>query len=70
MLTRPGHTEGSVELAQLAGLKPAAVLCELINPDGTMTKGNEITSFANRHDLMILTIDELVRYVRGELTLS
>jgi 3,4-dihydroxy-2-butanone 4-phosphate synthase len=59
-----------VELAQLAGLKSAAVLCELTNPDGTMTKGDEITCFAREHDLTILTIDELVRYRRGELTLS
>lgn len=70
VLTRQGHTEGSVELAQLAGLKPAAVLCELTNPDGTMTKGDEITSFAQEHDLTILTIDELVRYRRGELIVS
>lgn len=70
VLARQGHTEGSVELAQLAGLKPAAVLCELTNPDGTMTKGDEITCFAQEHDLTILTIDELVRYRRGELALS
>ena len=70
VLARQGHTEGSVELAQLAGLKPAAVLSELTNPDGTMTKGDQITGFAREHDLTILTIDELVRYRRGELTLS
>ncbi|VVD86270.1 3,4-dihydroxy-2-butanone-4-phosphate synthase [Pandoraea anhela] len=62
VLTRRGHTEGSVDLAILAGLKPAAVLCELMNPDGTMTRGADIERFAKLHDLPILTIDELANY--------
>ncbi|GAB3629346.1 3,4-dihydroxy-2-butanone 4-phosphate synthase [Pandoraea terrae] len=62
VLTRRGHTEGSVDLAVLAGLKPAAVLCELMNPDGTMTRGADIERFAAVHDLPILTIDELATY--------
>lgn len=62
VLTRRGHTEGSVDLAILAGLKPAAVLCELMNPDGTMTRGADIERFAKQHDLPILTIDELATY--------
>ena len=65
VLTRRGHTEGSVDLAMLAGLKPAAVLCELMNPDGTMTRGVDIERFAEQHDLPILTIDELATYRRG-----
>ncbi|WP_087721664.1 3,4-dihydroxy-2-butanone-4-phosphate synthase [Pandoraea sp. PE-S2T-3] len=66
VLTRRGHTEGSVDLAMLAGLKPAAVLCELMNPDGTMTRGAEIERFAELHNLPILTIDELATYRRDQ----
>ncbi len=62
VLTRTGHTEGSVELAQLAGLKPAAVLCEITNPDGTMAKGDDIDQFARTHDMVVLSIAELVEY--------
>ncbi len=57
---RTGHTEGSVELARMAGLKPAAVLCELTNPDGTMTKGEQIERFSERHGMVVLSIAELV----------
>lgn len=60
VLERQGHTEGSVELARLAGLKPATVLCELTNPDGTMAKGTDIEIFAARHDMVVLCIAELV----------
>jgi 3,4-dihydroxy 2-butanone 4-phosphate synthase len=63
LLERRGHTEGSVEMARLAGLQPAAVLCELTNPDGTMAKGDEITRFAARHDMVILSIAELADYI-------
>ena len=62
VLGRRGHTEGSVDLARLAGLKPAAVLCELMNPDGTMAKGEQITRFAQEHDLPIIAIEDLVAY--------
>jgi 3,4-dihydroxy 2-butanone 4-phosphate synthase len=60
VLERQGHTEGSVELARLAGLKPAAVLCELTNPDGTMAKGTDIETFAARHNMVVISIAELV----------
>jgi 3,4-dihydroxy 2-butanone 4-phosphate synthase len=60
VLERQGHTEGSVELARLAGLKPAAVLCELTNPNGTMAKGTDIETFAARHKMVVLSIAELV----------
>ena len=60
VLARPGHTEGSVELARMAGLKPAAVLCEITNPDGSMAKGNDIVRFAEEHDMVVLSIAELV----------
>jgi 3,4-dihydroxy 2-butanone 4-phosphate synthase len=62
ILARQGHTEGSVDLARMAGMKPAAVLCELTNPDGTMTKGDEVDQFARRHGLVMLSIAELVDY--------
>jgi 3,4-dihydroxy 2-butanone 4-phosphate synthase len=60
VLERQGHTEGAVELARLAGLKPAAVLCELTNPNGTMAKGTDIETFAARHNMVVLSIGELV----------
>ncbi len=62
LLTRQGHTEGSVDLAIMAGMKPAAVLCEITNPDGTMAKGDDVDQFARRHDLVTLSIAELVAY--------
>ena len=65
ILTRQGHTEGSVDLAIMAGMKPAAVLCEITNPDGTMAKGDEIDQFARKHDLVTLSIAELVNFRRN-----
>ena len=62
VLARRGHTEGSVDLARLAGLRPAAVLCELMNPDGSMARGQQISDFSRAHDMPILTIAELVEY--------
>jgi len=62
VLTRRGHTEGAVDLACLAGLKPAAVLCELMNPDGTMARGAQVERFALQHGLPMLTIAELVAW--------
>jgi 3,4-dihydroxy 2-butanone 4-phosphate synthase len=62
VLTRQGHTEGAVELARLAGLKPAAILCEITNPDGTMAKGEQIDKFAEEREMVVLSINELVEY--------
>jgi 3,4-dihydroxy 2-butanone 4-phosphate synthase len=62
VLERRGHTEGTVDLARLAGLKPAGVLCELMNPDGTMSHGEQVTRYAAQHNLPCLTIAELVEY--------
>ena len=62
VLVRAGHTEGSVDLAALAGLSPSAVLCELMNPDGTMMRGNAIEQFAQLHGMPILTIAELIAW--------
>ncbi|MDR3672219.1 MAG: 3,4-dihydroxy-2-butanone-4-phosphate synthase [Holophaga sp.] len=57
---RRGHTEGSVELARLANLRPAAVLCELMHPDGTMMRGPALRAFARQHGFPMLTIQDLV----------
>jgi len=62
VLARRGHTEGSVELARLAGLSPAAVLCELMNPDGTMARRPEALAFAEMYRLPVLTIADLVAW--------
>lgn len=59
VLGRRGHTEGSVDLARLAGLKPAAVLCELMNPDGTMMRGETIERFSKEHNMPFITIEDI-----------
>ncbi|WP_169293676.1 3,4-dihydroxy-2-butanone-4-phosphate synthase [Advenella sp. EE-W14] len=60
VLGRRGHTEGAVDLARSAGLNPAAVLCELMNPDGTMAKGEDIRQFSLKHGFPVITIGELI----------
>jgi len=68
VMVRAGQTEGSVDLARLAGLKPAGVICEIMNDDGTMARMPELTVFAERHGLKIVTIADLVAYrMRKEL---
>lgn len=62
VLERNGHTEGSVDLMKLAGLKPQAVLCELMNEDGSMAKLDKIISFADKHDLIVLSIEDIAYY--------
>jgi 3,4-dihydroxy 2-butanone 4-phosphate synthase len=62
VLTRRGHTEGSVDLARLAGLSPSAILCELMNPDGTMARGSDVTRFAKRHQFPVLSIADIVSW--------
>lgn len=66
VLARAGHTEGSVDLARLAGLQPAAVLCELMNPDGTMMRGEQIEQFAQERNFPILTIAELIQWRKAQ----
>jgi len=66
VLERRGHTEGSLDLAMLAGRRSAAVLCELMNDDGTMAGNDDITRYAQRHDMPVLTIEEIAAY-RSEL---
>lgn len=68
VMVRTGQTEGSVDLARIAGLKPAGVICEIMNDDGTMSRMPELTIFAERHGLKIVTIADLVAYrMRKEL---
>jgi len=62
VLVRTGQTEGGVDLARLAGLKPAAVICEVMNEDGTMARMPDLEKFAGQHDLKIATIADLVEY--------
>jgi 3,4-dihydroxy 2-butanone 4-phosphate synthase / GTP cyclohydrolase II len=62
VLVRPGHTEASIDMARLAGLYPAAVLCEILNEDGTMAKGQDLEKFAKKHGLKIGTIADLIHY--------
>ncbi len=62
VLVRTGQTEGSVDLARLAGLKPAGVICEIMNEDGTMSRMPDLQIFAERHGLKIVTIAELIKY--------
>ncbi|MEE2788782.1 MAG: 3,4-dihydroxy-2-butanone-4-phosphate synthase [Myxococcota bacterium] len=62
VLVRTGQTEGSVDLARLAGLHPAGVICEIMNVDGTMARRPELESFATDHDLAIVSVADLIRY--------
>ena len=62
VLVRIGQTEASVDIARIAGLAPAAVICEIMNDDGTMARMPELESFAEKHGLKIISVADLVRY--------
>jgi 3,4-dihydroxy 2-butanone 4-phosphate synthase/GTP cyclohydrolase II len=64
VLKRAGHTEAAVDLARMAGLYPAGVLCEIVNDDGTMARVPDLVEFCREHDLLMISIAELVRYRR------
>lgn len=64
VLVRAGHTEGSVDLARLAGLKPAGVICEIMNEDGTMARVPDLLIFVKKHNLKIITLKDLIAYRR------
>jgi 3,4-dihydroxy 2-butanone 4-phosphate synthase/GTP cyclohydrolase II len=77
VLVRAGHTEGSVDLARLAGLKPVAVICEVVNPDGSMARLPDLRAFSTRHGLKMCTIEDIIKHrrqrerlIRRELALS
>ncbi|WP_337048648.1 3,4-dihydroxy-2-butanone-4-phosphate synthase [Serratia fonticola] len=62
VLNRRGHTEATIDLVSMAGFKPAGVLCELTNDDGSMAHAPEVITFAKQHDMVVLTIEDLVAY--------
>jgi 3,4-dihydroxy 2-butanone 4-phosphate synthase/GTP cyclohydrolase II len=64
VLERAGHTEAAVDLARLAGLAPAGVICEIISADGTMARRPELERFAEDHNLKMITVADLIRYRR------
>ena len=63
VLERDGHTEANIELMKLAGLKPMGVLCEITNPDGTMARMPEILEFSKVHDMPVVTINDIIKYI-------
>ena len=62
--TREGHTEAAIQLTKLANLYPAAVICEIIGEDGRIAKMPELRGFANKHDLKIIRIRDLITYIK------
>ncbi|QDY43060.1 3,4-dihydroxy-2-butanone-4-phosphate synthase [Candidatus Pantoea soli] len=68
VLTRGGHTEATLDLVTLAGFKPAGVLCELTNDDGSMARAPEAIAFAKQHAMPVVTIEDLVAYRRQRET--
>jgi 3,4-dihydroxy 2-butanone 4-phosphate synthase/GTP cyclohydrolase II len=71
VLERVGQTEASVDLARLAGLTPAGVICEMLNPDGSMSRRDELFAFAEKHNLPFVTVAQLVAYrLRTERTVT
>jgi 3,4-dihydroxy 2-butanone 4-phosphate synthase / GTP cyclohydrolase II len=64
VLKRVGHTEAAVDLAKMAGLKPAGVICEIMSEDGTMARTEELLEFGKLHNIKVITIADLVRYRR------
>ena len=66
VLRRAGHTEASIDLATMAGLKPSGVICEIMADDGTMARGVELERFAEKHDLKIISISEIIKQLSKE----
>lgn len=64
VLERAGHTEAAVDLARLAGMYPAGVICEIMNPDGTMARRPQLEAVAREHGLKMITVEDLIRYRR------
>ena len=62
VLQRAGHTEASVDLCQLGGLRPVAVICEIMNPDGTMARRGDLVEFSQKHNIKIGSIEDLIHY--------
>jgi len=71
VLERPGHTEGSVDFARLAGLQPAAVICEIMNDDGTMARLSDLKEFSKQYDIKLVSINDLIDYrLKNETTIK
>ena len=71
VLKRAGHTEAAVDLSRMAGMYPAGVLCEIVNDDGTMARMPELREFAEKHQMRIVTIADMVAYrMRKELLIT
>jgi len=64
VLRRAGHTEASIDLAQLAGLRPSGVICEIMDDDGSMARGDQLQQFSIKHNLKIISIEDLIRFIR------
>lgn len=62
VIERPGHTEASVDLSRLAGFSPVGVICEIMNPDGSMSRFPELCELADKHDLKMISIADLIEY--------
>lgn len=69
VLVRAGHTEASVDLMRLAGLRPAAAICEVLNPDGTMMRLGGLREFATRHGLPLVSVEQIIQHRRCSETL-
>src|SRR4029450_13853068 len=69
VLVRPGQTEASVDIARIAGLYPAGVICEIMNEDGTMSRLPQLQEFGKAHNLKMITVANLVRYRISKETL-
>lgn len=67
VLERPGHTEATVDLMRLAGLKPCGVLCELTNPDGTMSRLPEVAEYAKKYAFPLVSIKDLIEYLKASV---
>lgn len=65
VLGRPGHTEAAVDLARLAGKTPSGVICEVANDDGSMARLPDLEIFAERHNLLLVTIEDLIAYMEN-----
>ncbi|MEW6637033.1 MAG: bifunctional 3,4-dihydroxy-2-butanone-4-phosphate synthase/GTP cyclohydrolase II [Actinomycetota bacterium] len=68
VLQRPGQTEAAVDLARLAGLKPAGVICEIMNEDGTMARVPDLEKFSKRHGIKMVTVAQIIEYRRARET--
>jgi 3,4-dihydroxy 2-butanone 4-phosphate synthase/GTP cyclohydrolase II len=68
VLRRAGHTEAAVDLAKLAGLKPAGVICEIMNDDGTMARLKDLIAYRDKHQLLLISIEDLIAYQRKHVS--